>query len=384
MKIINGQVFNEKGVIEKQDVAFENGLIIEPNIDTKNQPEIYDASGCFVVPGLIDIHIHGAVGVDFSDGNEKDLEKISKYLLENGVTSFLGTSMSYNEEELIPLFEKAAKFKEKQKKENLLGADFLGINMEGPFINPEKAGAQKKDNVMLPNYEMFERLFNVSEGIIRIIDIAPEMEGAYSFIEKASKKCRVSLAHTNANYEIAKEAFKIGAKHVTHLFNAMPPFAHREPGVIGAAIEDAEQIELICDGIHIHPSMIRSVFRLFNKDQVCLISDSMRAAGMEDGEYSLGGQKVFVKNGKAVLLDGTIAGSATNLKESLKKAISFGVPIAKAIQAVTMNPAKAAGVFEERGSLSPGKIADITIFDKDFNVILVLKNGNKVYENKKK
>ncbi len=384
MKIINGLVFTEEGELAKKNLAFNNGLIVSADESISNAEEVYNASGCYVLPGLIDIHIHGAVGVDFCDGKKGDLEKISQYLVKNGITGFLGTSMSFNEETLEPLFIKASDFKAKQEKEKLLGATLLGINMEGPFINPEKSGAQNVKNIQLPDYEMFERLWNASNETIRLVALAPEMEGSKTFIEKASKKCAVSLGHTAANYEIAKQAFEDGAKHVTHLFNAMPPFAHREPGVIGAAIEDAEHIELICDGYHVHPTMIRSIFHLFSNNQVCLVSDSMRAAGMKDGEYSLGGQKVIVKNKQAVLENGTIAGSTTNLQESLKKAILFGIPIKQAISAVTSNPAKAISVFHERGSLSVGKIADISIFDEQFNVVAVFKNGMKVLDTKKK
>lgn len=382
MKIINGLVFTEEGKIEEKEVAFTNGIIINAHENANNEEEVYDAAGCYVLPGLIDIHIHGAVGVDFCDGKDNDLEKISQYLVENGITGFLGTSMSYNEETLEPLFKKANAFKEKQEKEKLLGATLLGINMEGPFFNPEKTGAQNAENIQLPDYEMFKRLWNASNETIRLVALAPEMEGSKTFIEKVSKKCVISLGHTAANYEIAKQAFEYGAKHVTHLFNAMPPFAHREPGVIGAAIESAEHVELICDGYHVHPTMVRSIFQLFTNNRVCLVSDSMRAAGMKDGKYSLGGQKVIVRNGQAVLKNGTIAGSTTNLKESLKKAVLFGVPINQAISAVTSNPAKAIGVFEERGSLVPGKIADISIFDTQFNLVAVFKNGMQVYGKK--
>ncbi len=379
MKIINGEVFNENGKMNMGEVTFENGIILQSNSKVDIQDELYDASGCYVLPGLIDIHIHGAKGVDFSDGNEGDLAIIADYLLKQGVTSFLGTSMSYSEKKLNSIFKKAIKFKENQYNKAGYSSELLGINMEGPFINPEKAGAQNKNDIILPDYEMFQRLWKSSKETIKIIDLAPEMEGAMELVEKISKNCVVSIAHTNANYKIAQEAFDSGARHVTHLFNAMPPLDHREPGVIGAAIEKAKFVELICDGVHIHSSMIRNTFQLFGRERVCLISDSMRATGMGDGEYSLGGQKVFVENGEARLTNGTIAGSITTLNNCLKQAIIFGIPVEDAIQAATMNPAKEIGVFKERGSLSPGKIADISIFDKNFNLVTVFKNGKQRY-----
>lgn len=374
MKIVNGNIFTEDGVLKKENIFLKRDKIVKEN-EASNPNEIYDASECYVLPGLIDLHIHGAVGVDFSDGKPCDLDKIAKFLIGQGVTGFLGTSMSFSEKELNPLFENAFKYKEKQKKEKILSADLLGINMEGPFIAREKAGAQKKENIIKANSDMFERLWNKSHGNIRILDIAPEIEGAMQLIKRAAKVCVVSIAHTNSNYEMAKSAFEMGATHVTHIFNAMPPLGHREPGVVGAAIEKAKHVELICDGIHIHPSMVRNMFTLFGKERICLISDSMRAAGMKDGTYSLGGQDVKVENGKACLNDGTIAGSTISLNKCLKHAISFGIPIEEAIKAVTINPAKAIGVFEERGSLTPGKIADISIFDKNFDIVAVFKNG---------
>ena len=199
---------------------------------------------------------------------------------------------------------------------------------------------------------------------IKLIDVAPELPGAVPFIERASKKCVVSIAHTTANYDQAKAAFAAGASHVTHLFNAMPPFNHRDPGVVGAASDDAAHVEMISDGIHLHPAVVRSVFRWFGAERVCLISDSMRAAGMPNGVYSLGGQTVYMTDGKATLEDGTIAGSATCLAECFRRAVSFGVPLDAALRAATINPAQAVGLFDELGSITAGKRADILVLDE--------------------
>lgn len=372
MKIVNGIVFKENGKLEQSEIQFSNGLITEV---TSEKQEEFDAKNCYVIPGMIDIHIHGAMGVDTSDGNENDLNKMGEFLISKGVTSFLATSMSYGENELVPLFEKIKKYIAEQKEDV---AEVLGINMEGPFISCGKAGAQKKSNILKPSVEMFEHLWEASGGNIKIVDLAPEENGAEELIKEASKKCSVSLAHSKATYEEAVKAFEDGASHVTHLFNAMSPLTHRDPGVVGAAIDKADHVELICDGIHVHPSMIRNVFKLFGKDRVCLISDSMRAAGMIDGEYTLGGQKVIVQNEKAVLENGSLAGSITNLLDCLKNAVDFGISREEAIQAATMNPAKAIGVFENRGSLSTGKIADITVLNKEFQVVAVFKDGKQI------
>ena len=217
---------------------------------------------------------------------------------------------------------------------------------------------------MDPEIEMFDRLYELSGGAIKLIDVAPELPGAVPFIERASKKCVVSIAHTTANYDQAKAAFAAGASHVTHLFNAMPPFNHRDPGVVGAASDDAAHVEMISDGIHLHPAVVRSVFRWFGAERVCLISDSMRAAGMPNGVYSLGGQTVYMTDGKATLEDGTIAGSATCLAECFRRAVSFGVPLDAALRAATINPAQAVGLFDELGSITAGKRADVLVLDE--------------------
>lgn len=373
MKIINGTVLKENGKLEEGEVQFSDGIITEC---TGEEQEVFDAQGYYILPGMIDIHIHGAMGVDVSDGNRGDLEKMSDYLISKGITSFLPTSMSYDEKILLPIFEKIGNYIKTQKAVET--AEVLGINMEGPYINPEKAGAQKKENIKKPSIDKFNELWEASAKNIKLVDIAPEVEGAEDFIYEISKRSNVSLAHSNATYDEACRAFEKGAKHVTHLFNAMSAFNHRDPGLVGAAIEYAKHVELICDGIHVHPEMVCNTFKLFGKDRVCLISDSMRAAGMVEGEYTLGGQKVIVKNNKAVLENGSLAGSITNLHACLKNAIKFGVPIEEAMLSVTRNPAKAIGIFEEKGSLSIGKVADITILDKDFELVTVFKNGIQV------
>ena len=215
-----------------------------------------------------------------------------------------------------------------------------------------------------PDWEMFSRLYATSGGNIRLVDVAPELPGAPEFIEKASKRCTVSIAHTCASYDEAKEGFAHGATHTTHLFNAMPPLNHRAPGVVGAAADYAAHVEMISDGIHLHPAIVRLVFSLFGPDRVCLISDAMRACGMPNGEYSLGGQKVYMNDGLATLEDGTIAGSATCLAECFRRAVSFGVPLETALKASTINPAQAAGLFDELGSVTAGKRADVLVLDR--------------------
>ena len=275
-------------------------------------------------------------------------------------------TMTLPVEELEEILATGAAYGKKQQAQpDPARADFLGVNMEGPFFSKAKKGAQAEKYIVDPDIGMFDRLFERAEGNIRLVDVAPELDGAPEFIAAASKKCTVSIAHTTANYEQAKKAFASGASHVTHLFNAMPPFAHRDPGVVGAASDDAAHVEMISDGIHLHPAVVRSVFKWFGADRVCLISDAMRAAGMPNGVYSLGGQTVYMTDGKATLEDGTIAGSATCLADCFRRAVSFGVPLEQALKAATINPAQAAGLYGEVGSLEEGKRADVLILGKD-------------------
>lgn len=369
MRIENGLVFDAARGFVPGTVAFAQGRLCR---EQAGGP-VLDAAGCYVLPGFVDIHIHGAAGADFCDGTPDALARISRTLAQNGVTSFLGTGMAYDEATLTRLFANAAAFAAPEN-----GAVMRGIHMEGPFFAAQKRGAHEEKYLCDPNVAMFDRLWQASGQSIRMLDLAPELSGAEALIRAAAGRCTVSLAHTTADYDTAVRAFAAGATHATHLFNAMPPFGHREPGVVGAAFDRARYVELISDGIHLHPAMVRAVFALFGADRVCLISDAMRAAAMPDGDYSLGGQAVRVTGGKATLADGTIAGSATLLSDGVRRAVSFGVPLADAVLAATANPAKAAGLFDEVGSLTPGKRADVIVLDKDLHLRAVFAAGRRV------
>ena len=363
MIIRNGKIFHANVQFVDADILLENGKIAKVAPVGTLEGEGIDASGKYVTPGFVDIHTHGCAGADFCDtvdGSTKYIEDMSKYYGSQGVTTFLGTTMAFSEDILENILKTARTLFNKEGN----GAVMRGVNMEGPFFNKEKKGAQAEKYIISPNQEMFDRLDEASGNNIRLVDIAPELEGSIEFIEYASKKCTVILAHTSAKYEQAKAGYAAGASHLTHIFNAMPAFTHRAPGVVGAASDDAAHVEMISDGIHLHPAVVRAVFQWFGKDRVCLISDSMRACGMPNGEYSLGGQKVIMKDGLATLENGTIAGSATCLAECLRKAVSFGVPMEDALKASTINPAQAVGLFDELGSITEGKRADVLILDE--------------------
>ena len=367
MIIKNGQVFNSNGRFIPADVELAGDRIVKvAPAGTLHGDEELDAAGKYVTPGFVDIHIHGAAGSDFCDGmdgSDKYVRAMQKYLGSQGVTSFLGTTMAFSEEILDRIFDTARPIFGQEG----YGAVLRGVNMEGPFFNKAKKGAQAEEYIIDPDWEMFQRLWERSGHNIRLVDVAPELPGALEFAQKASKLCTLSIAHTCATYEEATAAFANGFTHTTHLFNAMPAFTHRAPGVVGAASDFAEHIEMICDGIHLNPSVVRAVFNMFGPDRVCIISDAMQACGMPNGEYSLGGQKVFMTDGLATLADGTIAGSATCQAEGFRRAVKFGVPLESALKAATINPAKAAGLYDEVGSIAVGKRADVLVLGADLH-----------------
>lgn len=373
MRITNGTVLFPDGTLRAADLELEHGLITSISAPGGGAGD-FNAQGAYVTPGLVDIHIHGAVGNDTCDGSLAALDAMCGYLGAQGVTSFLATTMALGEDTLTRVL---SAIQSKVALENG-GAVLRGVNMEGPFFNPGKKGAQNGAYIQNPNFEMFHRLWEASGHSIRLVDVAPELPGAVEFIKRASRLCTVSVAHTSADYDQAAAAFQAGATHVTHLFNAMPPFSHRAPGVIGAAAEFAGHVELISDGVHIHPSAIRSAFRWFGKERICLISDAMRACGMPEGEYDLGGQAVFLKDGKATLEDGTLAGSSTSLAECMRRAVSFGVPLGDAFMAATSNPACAVGLGAYLGAFKPGYRADVVVWDQLLHPKLVLVGGKKL------
>lgn len=359
----NGYIFTEAGRFQYGSFAVENGRFTQV-IEGVPEQEGVDLEGAYVIPGLVDIHNHGNSGNDFSDGDYDGLVAMAKYLAKNGITSFAPASMTLPYDVLETAFAAGARL----RKEAPQGCSrIMGIQMEGPFFSEKKKGAQNGDYLKAPDFSAFKKLYDSCGGLVRIVDIAPELPGAADFAKQASALCAVSVAHTDSGYEDAKAAFDAGASHLTHLFNAMPPIHHRKPGVIGAASENEKvRAELICDGMHVHPSSVRMAFRLF-PGRICLVSDALRCCGMPDGEYELGGQQVFLRGGIAKLADGTIAGSATNLYACMQNAVKFGISREEAVLSATRNPAEALGWGEEIGSIAPGKRADFVTCDAQLN-----------------
>lgn len=370
MIIKNASVFEENGTFVTKDIYIDGTQFAETAADDV----VIDGTGLTAIPGLTDIHFHGCVGYDFCDGSHEAIKALAEYELKNGVTAICPATMTYDEETLNKICEAAATW------DNSTGAELVGINMEGPFISPAKKGAQNGKYIHKPDIEMFKRLQAKANGLFKLVDLAPEVEGSMEFIEAMKDEVVISIAHTTADYDVANEAYQKGACHTTHLYNAMPPFTHRAPGVVGAACDNEHvRVELIADGIHIHPSVVRTTFKMFTDERVILISDSMMATGLTDGDYSLGGQAVKVVGQLATLADGTIAGSATNLMGCLRVAVQkMGIPLGSAVKAAAVNPAKEIGIYDQCGSITPGKKANLVLLDKDLNVVKVFLKGKEV------
>lgn len=349
------------------DISFDRTI---DRVEQKLAGQGFDAAGCYVVPGFVDIHTHGAVGEDFSDGKPEGLQPMADYYAAHGVTAFLATTMTLPESVLTAAMHTIRDFKRTG------GAKCAGVHLEGPFLSAAKKGAQAECNLHRPDVAVFDRLNEASGGQVRLVTVACEEPGGMDFIREVSKKCTVSLGHTVADYDTAMQAFAAGASHATHLYNGMPGLLHRAPGVIGAAFDSGASVELICDGLHIHPAVIRATARLFG-DKLNLISDSLRCAGMPDGDYELGGQPIVLKEGKATLLDGTLAGSCISLLDAVRNNVRFGLPLAEMCYAASTAPAQAVGLTDI-GELRPGKCADLLVLDQKLNLKAVFVDGQRL------
>ena len=360
MRIIGGQVFDLKDGFVERDVCTDGALISSVSGDE----QVLNADGCYVIPGLVDVHFHGCIGEDFSDATPEGLQRIADYELSQGVTYICPAGMTLPEEQLVKICENAAAHRRK----NTGGAELVGVHLEGPFLSMAKKGAQNADYLHAPDIAMLRRLQESAEGCVRLVTAAPEEAGALEFIRAAVEAgIAVSVGHTVADYDTAKAAFAVGADHVTHLYNGMPPMHHRAPGVIGAAFDSpGVMAELICDGVHIHGAMVRLAFRLFGAERMILISDSLRAAGMPDGRYPFGGQEIEVHGNRATIAGHpeTLAGSVTSLMGCLRQAAAFGIPLADAVRAASYNPAKSIKIDDRAGSLEEGKEASIVLLDR--------------------
>lgn len=375
MIIKNGLVFTEKGCFEPLTIRTQDETITEllpASYETDGSSEtVVDAAGCYVIPGLTDVHFHGCDDYDFCDGTAEAYQAISNYELKSGITSICPATMTLPVDTLNNICTAAGEFAASQTE----GADLVGIHMEGPFIAAAKKGAQNGAYIISSDADLIKEWDKKSNGLVKIISIAPETDHAIECIRALSKDYNFSVAHTTADYGTAKEAMDAGALHVTHLYNAMPPFTHRAPGVIGAAADTPDcMVELICDGVHIDPAVVRATFKLFGADRMILISDSMMATGKPDGTYALGGQPVHVKGSFATLDDGTLAGSVTNLYGCMTTAVKMGIPLSDAVKAATINPCRSIKIDDKYGSITPDKKAHFLLLNQnDLSIKTIIK-----------
>ena len=412
MLIRNALVYTDDHRFEKRDLRIvgdriagseADRIIGSPEAPAKENraaaEEVIDAEGLYALPGLVDIHLHGAAGFDLFDADPASIRRIAEFEAENGITAFCPAAMTCGEEKLKEILDAAAEYGRTAE----TAASLLGVRLEGPFLSPKKAGAQDPKYIRRGDTAFFREIQERCGGMIRVLDTAPEEPGNLEMIRELSKEVRISVAHTAADYDTAVEAFRAGARQLTHLYNAMPGIHHRAPGPVIAALDlnagaAASQdqnagvsAELIADGIHIHPAMVRFTFRNFGPGNMILISDSMRACGLPAGQYELGGQAVTVleepadvsgsTKKKAVLTDHpeTLAGSVATLYDCLRCAVlEMGIPLPDAVRAASENPARALGVYGDYGTLSAGAFADINLVDKDLNIRAVILKGKKI------
>lgn len=387
MRIKNVKVFREDYTFRDGEIVIRDGVFAES--EGADGPEL-DGKGCYAIPGMIDLHFHGCRGYDFCDGTQEAIREIARYEASIGVTAIAPATMTLAAEQLEEVLGAAAAWKQRLEQGGegeaaAQYADLIGINMEGPFISPEKKGAQDERHIVPCSMELYHRFQRAAQGLVKILGVAPEKQGALEFVRAVSSEVHVSVAHTNADYAHAKAAFDLGADHAVHLYNAMPPFSHREPGVVGAVADSPHVMaELICDGVHIHPAVVRATFQMLGADRIILISDSMRAAGMEDGRYTLGGLDVEVRGNRATLVsDGALAGSVTTLPECLRTVVlQMGIPLETAVACVTANPARRLGVYDRYGSITAGKQGDVVLLDQEeLKVQAVVRSGRLISVN---
>lgn len=363
MIIKNARVFVEED-FQNVDVRVNEGKIVEIGVSLSGDDEVVDYTGKLLLPGMVEIHSHGCLGFDFCDTTEAQIEDMREYYGAQGTTSLLATVMTSGEEKMKQAMRELKPFMHREESRTRI----LGINLEGPFFDPAKKGAHDESCLLPLDGDFFDELYALSGNNIRLLDVDPTLEHGLEFIAKYSKEMTVSLAHTVCDYALAMKAIDAGASHITHLFNAMNGLHHREPGIVGAFSDSSNvNAEIICDGFHVHPSVLRMMYQVAG-DRMLLISDSISAAGLPNGNYVSGGMEVIVKDGMARLRNGTIAGSTITLYEGVRRMISFGIDPVQAILGATIRPAKAVGIDQMVGSIEVGKYADFLVVDEEYHL----------------
>ncbi len=382
--IIKGNIYATDRQFHTGTVITDNDLITDVSLDNHgctldvSDSNYIDASDKYVIPGLIDIHLHGAMGFDIGDATHEAIDKIARFELSQGVTSFVGATMTMPVDNIIEVISTARDYMAHNQGSfcNDLSS-LIGLNVEGPFISPDKCGAQNKSHILPPDLELAKKFIKTGDGIVKILGLAPEMCSDLSIIKTLSESVKVAITHSNSDYDTAIKAINMGASHVTHLFNAMTNFTHRSPGILGALVDSSDiTIELITDGIHVHPAAVNMAYKLFSDKSLIMISDSMRGCGLGDGLYTLGDLDIEVKDHRATLKGtNSPAGSVSSLYDNIKAAYNMGLPLESIIAMATINPARCVGVDDRIGSIEAGKKADILVLDKDLSIDTIIKNG---------
>lgn len=379
--LTGGTIFTENQILKNSALIIQDGLITDilPKENLKNIPNAksFDFPEDFsIIPGFIDMHIHGSNGKDIMDANFDAFATISQALAKQGTTSYLATTMTATKNEIENVLCHARDYIRQQS--DIKGAEVLGVHLEGPFLSAKKVGAQREDLILDPDIQLLEQWQKISKNVIKLVTLAPELKNSLPFIKLLKEKnILASIGHTDANYHETLEAIQAGCTHVTHLFNAMRGIHQRDPGTVTAALlSDKVFAELIVDGVHLHPAIVEMVFKLKTADKLILVTDAMRAQCMPDGAYDLGGQSVQVKNNIATLEDSTLAGSTLKLVDAIPKMMNYShCNLQDIIKMTSENPAKQLGLFQQRGSLAKNKSADIVILDKNHQIILTLCRG---------
>lgn len=376
--IKNARIITPREVLDEFCVIIENGIIsdviYEEDVELNEFENIIDGQGYYLSPGFIDIHNHGSSGCDIMDGTVEALDKIGKYHISNGVTSYLGTVITSSYEDMVKAMKNIVEYTNKKDKSQI-----LGIHLEGPFFNPDKKGAQPERHIKLPNKEDISKILDIAKDKLKMVSLAPELEGALKLISYLKENnVVVSMAHSNASYNETKMGIESGISIATHLYNGMGEFNHREPGIVGASLtDDRVYCEIIYDRFHVHDAAVKIALGMKGYDKIILISDAMMAAGLGDGEYLLGGQKVLVEDRRPRLESGSIAGSTLDLQIAIYNMVEYlQVPINEAVKMASLNPAKAMNMDKEIGSIEVGKKADLILFDKDINIKEVYLGGS--------
>lgn len=376
MVLANATIVDENFRLAKCDLRLHNGKIVEIG-ESLTGEYILDLNNKYILPGFIDTHIHGACGTGISEKRNAELGIITQFEATQGVTGIAITTASSEFDDLLVEFDcaVAAAMREPQ------GAKILGIHAEGPFLNTKRKGAMNVNNIILPEIDKLDAMIHRGKGLLKLITVAPEMPGAVEMIRHAVKNgVKVSMGHSDATLEEAQSGIVAGATEGTHTFNAMCPYNHREPGILGAVLlSDNVTCEMLCDYVHLHPATCELIYRLKGADRIRMVSDSGEATGLNISEFEVNGTKQYVQDGVVRLADGTIAGSAKSLLGGVKNMLLAGVPLGDVVKMASYNPAKCLGLEQQLGSIALGKCADITVLNREFDVEYTFVNGKCVY-----